>query len=1003
MSSDSQLPIKEDEELLDHFPRASKAPLVYRRWDRQKLRIPSFKTPLPQLFIKSLRVPNVHNVNHGPDDDSGRQALAAAPRPTLPTADPPRRYTALGITVPQHTAPAFTKNDRHRPADPDAPAADASNVAAGGVDPELFVIELRLAPIFAGITLPVSLMLDIVPLTGAWIINPENGSHDEYEAQALSIAALVLGFLAVLAYLMRCSEHQISLSTIAVISFSTANAICQLIAASAFIRHHHLVGNRTYSVQIYCTFVSAAISLVTVTLLTYDWSVTQNFRHRGSGLTDKQRVLFLILSSLIIWVIIGGLVFSRIEDWNLVVGMYFSLVTATAIGFGDYSVTSNLGKALLFPFALVGIVLFGFCVSAIHTVVLESVETRLNAEIQHLYQRRRRYRRKLRARLRNALIEGNITYTHSHLVAVDASVGHRLSNRRRLKQQTSVLMPARSGSSTHPISHHRPRLFTKIFHTSSHPNATTLSGSDVSGSSESESDGDKDDPSGPTAADGPAVDSQPRARRRRRHLTHREELSAAEHHRRMQYIAQFMFALLCGITFWCVGAVIFTFLLEVSYYEAFYFCFVAFTTIGYGDVTPRTEAAQICFIFYVFIGITTVTYFISTSSTIWRRVIRNHVKRVEFRRRLKAYYYWQAAHVTGPSVSLFRPSQWRQWREWVMQRFTYSNHRPATHIRTVPDHSTALGDQEKGLAPGFERAGGNGRPTSPPPQPTRPVKPGTTRDDQLRTSGDSQRNTGDSDPETNVFEDYPTFVLREDLDNLLDAIHGFDAMADFIASLLRSAVREHMEQVAQQSQPGHAHQTATPNPIRASTRSNRYASLHTATLPTGSHHMASNQYPNGGSLNSNGMKQGRSAPPFGPAPPPASNSGRTLETLTTHLFLSNATPVILAGNPNELSFKQSTAADGSGNATDQDARHWINTVSQMAFDNGVDPSVLTPGSLGDGHASAGLAAPGPDGQARHVNPFLVDQVAHLVQYQKSFEQVGRRVEQAIKRLERYDG
>lgn len=71
-------------------------------------------------------------------------------------------------------------------------------------------------------------------------------------------------------------------------------------------------------------------------------------------------VTFLITS-----IGLQGLIFSRIEHWTYLEGLYFSTVTVLTVGFGDYEPTTTAGKILLFPCILIGISQLAVVVSEI--------------------------------------------------------------------------------------------------------------------------------------------------------------------------------------------------------------------------------------------------------------------------------------------------------------------------------------------------------------------------------------------------------------------------------------------------------------------------------------------------------------------------------------------------------------------------------------------------------------------------------------------------------------
>ena len=60
-----------------------------------------------------------------------------------------------------------------------------------------------------------------------------------------------------------------------------------------------------------------------------------------------------------------ALIFSRIEGWTYIDGIYFSLITAFTIGFGDFSPTKVSTQILNFPFAVLSIALLAVMIGQI--------------------------------------------------------------------------------------------------------------------------------------------------------------------------------------------------------------------------------------------------------------------------------------------------------------------------------------------------------------------------------------------------------------------------------------------------------------------------------------------------------------------------------------------------------------------------------------------------------------------------------------------------------------
>ena len=60
------------------------------------------------------------------------------------------------------------------------------------------------------------------------------------------------------------------------------------------------------------------------------------------------------------------------------------------------------------------------------------------------------------------------------------------------------------------------------------------------------------------------------------------------------------------------GTVFYHIVEKFTWVNAYYFCVVTLTTVGYGDITPKTDFGKIFTTFYVLIGVGIITAFITT-------------------------------------------------------------------------------------------------------------------------------------------------------------------------------------------------------------------------------------------------------------------------------------------------------------------------------------------------------------------------------------------------------
>ncbi|KAI0142860.1 voltage-gated potassium channel [Xylariaceae sp. FL1272] len=114
---------------------------------------------------------------------------------------------------------------------------------------------------------------------------------------------------------------------------------------------------------------------------------------RDFELTLSQRTLMLQTIAFLVYLLLGALVFSHVEGWLYLDALYWADVTLFTVGLGDLYPTTMVGRGLMIPYALIGIITLGLVIGSIRSLMLDEGKSKIDARM--LEKKRRRYIRRL--------------------------------------------------------------------------------------------------------------------------------------------------------------------------------------------------------------------------------------------------------------------------------------------------------------------------------------------------------------------------------------------------------------------------------------------------------------------------------------------------------------------------------------------------------------------------------------------------------------------------------
>ncbi|KAK7180462.1 hypothetical protein DPSP01_010001 [Paraphaeosphaeria sporulosa] len=291
------------------------------------------------------------------------------------------------------------------------------------------------------------------------------------------------------------------------------------------------------------------------------------------ALSDSQRTLILQTMVFFIWLGGGAAVFMKIEDsagqgWEYADSLYFCDVTVLTVGFGDFYPTTDLGRGIVFPFSVGGIITLALIVSSIYKFMRELGEE--NIVMKHT------------DRMRQRTADRSVT-TSFDLRQREHAERH-LIRRRSLKERERPKISAPT-----ELREMRTAMGNTVRRATFRPLPNALT---------------------------PGRNKKQRVillkEEKDRFLAMRGIQQKSKKYR--QWLALLFSTFAFGIL-WCVGAVVFWQAEKntqgMTYFEALYFCYISLLTIGYGDLAPKSSAGRCFFVIWSLIAVPTMTILVS--------------------------------------------------------------------------------------------------------------------------------------------------------------------------------------------------------------------------------------------------------------------------------------------------------------------------------------------------------------------------------------------------------
>ncbi|KAH7035446.1 uncharacterized protein B0I36DRAFT_382151 [Microdochium trichocladiopsis] len=467
-------------------------------------------------------------------------------------------------------------------------------------------------PLIAATQGPLSNVLSIAALVNVWrVVLPNNGELPEgadnfgtplrdpqweLTCNGVSLACGFLGNIFLLLHFIGRVRYIVALP-LSILFWFLASGILIAITVSLSIYSPPVGPGEIYGQGYWHAILAAGLYMLGSLMLMANMAgYLLGHYPQDFDLNDDQRTLILQTTMYFVWLAGGAGIYERLEQWSNANALYFCHVSILTIGYGDVVPTTNAGRGFLFLYVPIGVIQLGLVISRI-------------------------------AKFAASISSDNIVKKHQdrrRAMTIDRSVTSEKELRERLGLRSIPRRPStgsaisRSGSlsglSRYGKFQQRGRTLTFSEHQPTLRRALTLG--DHAG-----------EPKGrlsrvPTLSDiAQGLKSGPR----RRLLILKEDedrfnamRAIQKETRRFKSYTALILSIIVFAMLWLLGGVIFMHtearLLELTYFESLYFCFVSLLTIGYGDISPKSNIGKPVFIVWSLIAVPSLTILIQAMS-----------------------------------------------------------------------------------------------------------------------------------------------------------------------------------------------------------------------------------------------------------------------------------------------------------------------------------------------------------------------------------------------------
>lgn len=131
----------------------------------------------------------------------------------------------------------------------------------------------------------------------------------------------------------------------------------------------------------YYGIIAAALYFIVASLMVFTaYGAWKGHYSKNFQLTSSQRTLMLQTIGFMVYLLLGALVFCKVEGWQFLDAVFWADFTLLTVGIGgEFVPKTHTGRSLLFPYAIGGLIMVGLVIGSVRSLILEHGKQKMTA------------------------------------------------------------------------------------------------------------------------------------------------------------------------------------------------------------------------------------------------------------------------------------------------------------------------------------------------------------------------------------------------------------------------------------------------------------------------------------------------------------------------------------------------------------------------------------------------------------------------------------------------